>query len=156
MTKLRLLPLLLLATFQLCAQRAVFLEAGGSGGIASLNYEQTFYKRANADFLWRAGLSFAPIDRNNGTGIVIPVLAEMITGRSAHHLELGLGQGITLTTKGKFFALTTVVAGYRWQKEEKPLFFRVSYTPLVSYLVDLQYQNWGGISIGCTFKGERK
>lgn len=131
---------------------SVFLELAGSGGIASLNYERQFSQKENTSFYWRAGLSIAPIDRNNGTGIVFPLMATVLAGRSAHKLEAGIGQGITLTTKGKFFALTTLAIGYRYQPNDARWFYRATYTPLISYLVDFQIQQWGGLSIGYTFK----
>jgi hypothetical protein len=65
---------------------------------------------------------------------------------------LGFGQGITLTTKGNFFILATPSIGYRFAASNSPWFYRFTYTPLVSYLIDFQYQNWAGISIGYTFK----
>jgi hypothetical protein len=37
-------------------------------------------------------------------------------GKNSHKLELGLGQDITITTKDRFFALTTAAIGYRQQK----------------------------------------
>ena len=128
--------------------KAVFLELGGSGGLASVNFEKTFLTKNKKEFTWRAGLSFAPIDKNNGTSIVVPLIVNVLAGQHSHKLELGLGQGLTLTTKGNFFALTTAVVGYRYQSPLKRWFYRVTYTPLISYLVDFQVQHWGGLSIG--------
>ena len=128
--------------------RAVFLELAGSGGIASLNYEKAFAGNERLLFTWRAGFSLAPIDRNNGTGLVFPLMANVLVGPADHKLEVGLGQGFTVTTRGSFFALTTAAVGYRYQAEGKRLFYRATYTPLISYLVDFQVQHWAGISIG--------
>lgn len=146
------LPLLSKAQGELTNRKSVYLEVGGSGGLGSLNYEKIFYTKNNTDFSWRAGLSFAPIDKNNGTGIVFPLMVNALLGKNAHKLELGLGQGITITTRGSFFAVTTAAVGYRFQPVDKRLFYRVTYTPLISYLVDFQVQQWAGISIGYSFK----
>lgn len=135
---------------------SVFLELAGSGGIGSLNFERSFLKKSNTEYFWRAGLSLAPVDKNNGTGIVIPLMINTLIGKSPHKLELGVGQGITITTKGKFFALTTAAIGYRYQSDSKNWFYRATYTPLISYLVDFQIQQWGGISIGYTFNPKAK
>ena len=132
-------------------RRSIFFEIAGSGGFGSFNYEKHFCKRGKAEFTWRVGFSIAPIDKNNGTGIVFPLMINTLIGKSSHKLELGLGQGITVTTRGALFALTTAVIGYRYQSDEKKWFYRVSYTPLISYLVDFQIQQWAGISIGYTF-----
>ncbi len=137
-------------------RKSLYFELAGSGGLGSINYEKLFYKKKNTELTWRAGLSFAPIDKNNGLGIVFPIMANALIGKNAHKLELGLGQGITITTKGSFFALTTAAIGYRYQSESKKWFYRVTYTPLISYLVDFQMQQWGGVSIGYTFNTKTK
>lgn len=141
---------------ELRKRKSFYLEIAGSGGLGSFNYENLFYKKNNAEYTWRAGLSFAPIDKNNGTSIVFPVMINSIIGKNSHKLELGLGQGITITTKGSFFALTIASIGYRYQPETKNWFYRVTYTPLISYLLDFQIQQWGGVSIGYTFNKKAK
>jgi hypothetical protein len=137
-------------------RKSVYFELAGSGGVGSINYEKHFLKKNFTEFTWRAGLSFAPIDKNNGTGIVFPLMINSLIGKNSHKLELGLGQGITITTKGDFFVLTTAAIGYRFQPAIKKWFYRVTYTPLISYLVDFQIQQWGGISIGYTFSKKKQ
>ena len=137
-------------------RKSIFVEIAGSGGLGSINYEKHFFNKNRLTLTWRAGLSCAPIDKNNGTGIVFPVMVNALLGKDVHQLELGLGQGITITTKGQYFALTTAALGYRYQPETKKWFYRVTYTPLISYLIDLQIQQWGGISIGYTFNTKAK
>lgn len=141
---------------ELNKQKSVFLEIAGSGGLGSINYESHFYKKGMTEFTWRLGFSIAPIDKNNGTAIIFPVMINSLIGKKMHKLELGLGQGLTITTKGSPFALTTASIGYRYQSENKNWFYKVAYTPLISYLVDFQVQQWGGISIGYTFKNTIK
>lgn len=136
---------------EITKRKSVFFELAGSGGLGSLNYEKCFLKKNKTDFTFRAGLSFAPIDKNNGVGIVFPVMINSIIGKNDHKIEFGLGQGLTITTKGSFFLLTTAAIGYRYQPDEKKWFYRVTYTPLISYLVDFQVQQWAGVSIGYTF-----
>lgn len=158
MKNILLVILLICQSFLVVAQedfekrRSAFFELGGSGGLGSFNYEKHFLKKGNTEFTWRAGFSLAPIDKNNGVGLVFPLMVNALIGKNAHHLELGLGQGITITTKAHFFFLTTAALGYRFQTESKNWFYRITYTPLISYLVDFQVQHWGGISIGYTFK----
>lgn len=128
--------------------KAVYFELLGSGGFGSLNFEKQILRKNKTDFYWGAGFSIAPIDKNNGIGLVFPLMIHTLLGEKAHRLELGLGQGLTLSTKGSFFALTTAAIGYRYQPESKNWFCRLTYTPLISYLVDFQVQQWGGISMG--------
>lgn len=137
-------------------QRYAFLEVAGSGGLGSLNYERPFLQKNNSTFTGRVGFSIAPIDKNNGFGLVFPVMANVMIGKNAHKLEAGLGQGITFTTKGSFFVRTTAALGYRYQPAEKRIFYRVTYTPLISYLIDFQVEQWFGASIGFTFHKKAK
>jgi hypothetical protein len=148
----------LLFPFFLSAQksRSAYFELMGSGGFGSFNYEKVFKEKGIVDYTFRVGISYTPIDKNNGFGIIFPILVNAQIGKGRHKLELGIGQGITVTTKGSFFVLMPVVVGYRFQKEDKRIFYRVSYTPLISYLVDFQYQNSAGLSIGFTFKEKTK
>lgn len=134
----------------------IFLELAGSGGLGSLNYEQQFKEFESWDITWRAGISLAPIDKNNGVGIVFPLMVNARIGEGASKLDVGIGQGMTITTNGAFFLLTTAAVGYRYQKPESNWFFKAAYTPLISYIVDLQVQHWGGLSIGYTLQNANK
>lgn len=133
-------------------RKSIFLELAGSGGFGSINYETNFYKKNNLELTWRAGLSIFPIDNNNGFAFTFPLMINTLIGKESHKLELGIGQGVTVTTKGSAFALGLATVGYRYQPLDKNLFYRITYTPLISYLIDFQVQQWGGISIGYTFK----
>lgn len=127
-------------------------EIGGNGGLGSLSYEKEFREKEKLALAWKLGFSLAPVDRNNGTGLVFPLMLQVKTGKKSHHLEAGLGQGITVTTKLAWFVRGTALLGYRYENPQKHWVYRVSYTPLVSYLVDFQYQHWAGISIGYRIK----
>lgn len=161
MCKKAIFLLLFTINFSLWSQnvptkRSVFIEIGGNGGLGSINYESPFLLKDNCALTWRAGLSFAPIDKNNGTAIVFPLMVNSIIGSNAHKLELGVGQGLSITTKGSAYILGTALIGYRYQPKNKNIFYRIGYTPLISYLVDFQWQNWAGISIGYSFKPKSK
>lgn len=143
--------LLLLAPAALRAQpaeQALYLELGGSGGLGSVNYERVFREGRTVAWAWRAGFSLAPIDRNNGTALVFPVMAHALVGRSAHRLDIGLGQGLTVTTRGSAFARATTTLGYRYAPSDGRFFGRLAYTPILSYLVDRQIEHWGGLTLG--------
>lgn len=137
--------------FHAVRENAVFLEIGGSGGLGSINYEHTFRRNHLMQLAWRAGFSLAPIDKNNGVGLVFPVMLDFTLGSGVHKLDAGLGQGLTFTTKGNWFVITTAAIGYRYQPVSKRFFLRLNYTPLISYLVDFQVQHWAGLSIGLNF-----
>lgn len=129
-----------------------FLEIGGCGGLGSLNYERALRQQAHWQMTFRSGFSLAPVDRNNGTGLVFPLMVNGITGNQRHHLEVGAGPAFTVTTKGSFFVRGTASMGYRNQLYGKRLFFRVAYTPIFSFLFKFQWQHWAGISIGINLR----
>ena len=137
-------------------RKSVYLEIAGSGGLGSINYEKCFLKKNYTEYTWRAGISFMPIAKRAGTAIVFPLMINSIIGKNSHKLDLSLGQGLTLTTKGNFFILTTAAFGYRYQSENKNWFYRIAYTPLISYIYNFQVQQWGGITIGCTINNPKK
>jgi hypothetical protein len=130
-------------------------ELAGVGGLGSLNFEHNVLDKEVVDIQMRYGLSFMPIDKNNGVGVVMPVLAHFLIGTGAHKLDLGAGQAITITTKGSFFILAPLSFGYRYQPKDKNYFFRMAYTPIVSYLLDFQWQNWAGITYGYHFNRKK-
>lgn len=137
-------------------RQAVFFELAGSGGLASLNYERSLFQTDRTEFTFRGGISFAPVDKNNGTALVFPIMFNGIFGSKAHKLEIGLGQGVSITTKGSFFSLATAALGYRFYTPSERWFYRATYTPLISYLIDFQVQHWAGISIGYLFQQKKE
>lgn len=131
-------------------QKAIFLELGGNGGLASINYEMPVLKNLESDFNLRFGFSMSPVDKNNGNVLVFPVMFNGTLGKK-HAFEYGIGQTFSVTTKGAFFIMGIAQAGYRYNFSSKPLFLRVNYTPIISYILDFQWQHWGGVSIGYYF-----
>lgn len=134
--------------------RYLALELGGSGGLASLNYEQSFFQKNIHRLHFRAGFSMAPVDRNNGTALVFPVMVHWLAGRGRHHLDTGAGQSFSITTKGSFFLRTPLCLGYRIEPPDKRFYVRFAYTPIVSYLLDFQWEHWAGIALGYRFGGK--
>jgi hypothetical protein len=128
--------------------RNIYFELAGSGGLGSFNYESKINKLEKFNLRFRVGLSYGPIDRNNGGVIVVPLMIHSLIGKKQHLLDIGIGQSISFTTKGNFFFLMPLSLGYRWDNNTKRCFWRFSYTPIVSYLLDFQWQHWGGITFG--------
>ncbi len=124
------------------------LELAGIGGLGSINIEKNFLQINKLNLGWRAGFSLAPIDSNNGTALIFPVMLQAKWGGPVHSLEFSAGQALTVTTKGSVFILMPLSLGYRLEPAGKNYFLRVAYTPLVSWLLDWQWQHWGGISFG--------
>jgi hypothetical protein len=131
------------------------LELAGSGGLASISYERNFLDKEVVDLHWRLGFSYAPVDKNNGGALVFPVLVHGVIGKNAHKLDVGLGQTLSITTKGRTFVMMPAVLGYRFQPTEKNYFLRLAYTPIISYLVDFQVQHWAGFTYGYHFNRKK-
>lgn len=124
---------------------AVHAEIGGMGGIYSLSWERGIGKQ---NWFIQPGMAVY------GTGkyrlLIFPVIVKKTFGAHAHKLETGIGQGITFAFGQGFqvFPRGILDIGWRYQKENSPWIFRACYTPMISYIADLQYQHWGGISLG--------
>lgn len=131
--------------------KSVFFEIAGSGGLGSVNYEKTFLKKNISEFTWRVGLTAVPIDNKKDIVISFPLMVNALIGKGSHKVEAGFGQGVTITTRKEVFAIAIAALGYRYQNPNKKWFYRITYTPLISYIVNFQIQQWGGISIGYTF-----
>ncbi len=151
---LLLLPLTGLTQTDTPKKKSFFLELAGSGGFGSVNFEKDVRIKKNIIYSSRIGFCFIPIDRNNGNALIFPYLFNARVGKNAHKLEVGIGQGVTLTTRGSFFVLGLAAIGYRFEPLEKKIFFKIGYTPLISYIFDRQIEHWGGIGIGYTFKSK--
>ncbi len=127
---------------------SLYFELGGVGGLGSFNFNKTIYSNIHYQLLWRAGFSIAPIDKNNGTTLVFPLLIHGQLGASKHKLDVGIGQTFSITTKGNYFIILPCSIGYLHAPSNKNTWFRLAYTPILSYLFDTQYQHWGGITFG--------
>lgn len=127
--------------------KSLFLELGGSAGVWSINLEQPVHKIKKPGFAFRMGVGLLPIDKNNGFLFTLPFAISYIQGKQ-HKVESFFGHSISLTTKGQFFGQLTPGLGYRYERPHKKVFYRLVYAPLISYLLDFQYQHWVGISIG--------
>lgn len=145
-----------IAGYSQTKQTQFFFELAGSGGLGSFNIEKEFAQKNKVQFTYRAGISFSPIDKNNGSAIIFPLMVNAIIGEPKHQFEAGIGQGLTITTKGSAFALATGALGYRHQIKESRMFYRLTYTPLISYLIDTQIQHWAGVSLGFVLEKNKK
>ncbi len=137
------------------SEHRLFFEGLGNAGFGSLNYEKRLVKLdcPKSEFVFRTGLSGFPGDVNTGTTLVLPNSFNFLYG-NAHKLELGFGQTLSVRLKGALFIRTVFNLGYRFQKPDKHVFYRLTYTPLMSNIWDIQFQHWGGFSIGYQFLKE--
>ena len=145
--------ILTLLSFQSFGQTHNYLsfELAGSGGVGSLNFEHAFFKKEALELDYRIGFSAAPIDKNNGVGLVFPLMVHGIYGKKASKLDIGTGIALTITTRGALYLKSPVSIGYRFEPIDKNYYLRLAYTPLVGYIVDFNVQHWGGFTYGYKF-----
>tara|TARA_B100001121_G_scaffold227241_1_gene200576 strand:- start:63743 stop:64204 length:462 start_codon:yes stop_codon:yes gene_type:complete len=150
------LILLILITFQivLCfgQSKSIIIEVGGNAGLGSINFENIFKTKETSRLFFRAGISGTPLDQNTGFLLILPITFGGFIGNTEHFFEWGAGLSPSLTTKGGFFARGVINCGYRWENKSKPFFLGLKYAPLISFIVDFQYQHWAGITIGYKLK----
>lgn len=132
--------------------RRIFIEAGGNGGLYSINYEQDFRKILNKNLKWEVGFSVVPW---GGKRVIIdfPLSLNYTIGNGKHKAEAGSGQLIIFGNKAPTgLALRgTFHFGYRYQPENKRTFLKIAYTPLYSYMYNFQWEHWFGVGVGFHF-----
>jgi hypothetical protein len=121
----------------------VYVELAGSGGLGSVNL--TTPLRGPVDL--RVGLSLLPVTRDTGWVVVVPVMAEAHSAGRWQALG-GIGLGPSITTKGAPWARGLLAAGVRYVPPDGRAWAGIAYTPLVSFLLDLQLQHWAGLQLG--------
>lgn len=146
-----LLVFLFVGTNQAAREDVLGVEILGSGGLGALTYESRW-----AQWGCSLGFSLAPIDRNNGVALVFPMHIRKFFLEGDHRFVLGTGQAITITTKGQYFLMGLLECGWMWKRKDSPWAVKLAYTPLVSYLVDFQWQHWAGFSCSYAFSGDSK
>jgi len=135
--------------------RYIGFELGGNGGLYSVNMERSLLKDYQKHWHWRYGISIFP---NSGRlNLVVPLEINYLIGNNNHYAEIGFGQGIAIAWDYNwnwvhFFPRATGRIGYRWYSSNQKYFFSIAYIPLISYLLEVQYQNWFGVMAAIKLK----
>jgi len=142
---------------------SVYLEIGGAAGLWSLNYDRELWE-INENFRLHARAGLGMYSESNGAGspdIIIPISNMVLFGEGTHRVEAG--GGITYynwtlrdALKPDGFSrrsdlLGHLILGYRFQKLESGLMFRVAYTPIIINYSNKPFEHWAGGSIGYAF-----
>lgn len=139
-------------------RQAVFVEAFGSGGLYSVNYDRRF-KPGNQGLGGRVGVGggwLYSTDETEGARYVsFPILLNYIAGKGRSGFEAGIGLTTNVApTKpiGDPKLLTYGVAnlGYRLQPLKNGFMMRATWTPVFDK--DGFYGEWAGLSFGYSFK----
>lgn len=134
-------------------------ELGGSGGLGSFNYESVFGQNEKIRYSFRTGFSFMPIDKNNGVALIFPQMLHGILGKKSHQMDFGIGLSPSFTTNfGGAYVRMPLSFSYRFEPEGKNHYWRIGYTPLISFLFDFQWEHWAGVTYAykLKFKGNKK
>ncbi|CAH0994650.1 hypothetical protein EMA8858_00762 [Emticicia aquatica] len=143
----------------------IYLEAFGTGGYGSVNYERVLFHQKNKQYPklnvgLRVGVSTLHLRDFEGKfnpDLIFPVSINAFYGK-IHHLEVGLGQTIsnvvqtntsTFTIERKTTLSSNFTVGYRYQKNKRGPIFRLNYSPIIS--TNKVYNNWFGLSVGYGF-----
>jgi hypothetical protein len=149
------------------SKNTIYIEGAGAGGYGSINYERIYFlsKKTSSSyskiaFAFRLGASTYYLNDYTNTfnpEIIVPVALHFLYGRN-HKLEFGVGQTVTSFVRASSSNFqpkrdirnhTHFALGYRYQKNKGGLLFRIAYTPILEFNID--YQHWGGLSIGYAF-----
>ena len=141
-----------------------YLEVGGAAGLWSLNYDRELWE-INEKFRLNGRAGLGIYSEFNGAGfpdVIIPISNMVLFGEGTHRVEAG--GGITYynwtlrdALKPDGFSrrsdlLGNLILGYRFQKSDGRLMFRVSYTPIIINDSNKPFEHWAGGSIGYAFK----
>lgn len=138
----------------------VFLETGGFGGYGSINYEYLINKINKLKLSVRIGLSTYHLnDYTNqfNPDLIIPIAINAYYG-NRHNIDLGFGQTITSIVyaddsdykpKRSNSLNTNISIGYRYQKVEGGVMFKVAYAPIIEK--NELYRHWLLLSFGYSF-----
>lgn len=142
------------------SKNLIFIEAFGYGGYGSLNYGYTFLVKNKLKVAGRIGLgTYYMFDYSNNFNpdIIIPLGISGYYGES-HNVGFGFGQTISnivyadnvnYQPKRETCISTNFTIGYRYQKREGGIMFRIAYMPIIEK--NRFYAFWGGISLGYAF-----
>ena len=137
-------------------ERYLTFEAGGAGGLGSFNFEKSFYQKSSVNLIFRAGISGLPFG-SKGVVLIFPIMVHAVIGQNNHKLDVGIGQApsATVPLTGIFIRMP-LSFGYKYEPKNKNHYWRAAYTPLVSYLVQFQWEHWAGVTFGYKLKAKKK
>ncbi len=142
------------------AGHLIYIEAAGTGGYGSLNYERVLCSKKNFIYSLRAGIStshFKDFTNNFNPDLLVPLSLNVSYGKN-HKIIAGLGQTIASKVQAAYADLrphrktncySNFTFGYRYQKNTGGLIFTCAYTPVLDWKG--LFKNWIGISFGYCF-----
>jgi hypothetical protein len=148
-------------------KNSYYLEIMGNGFLYSINYDRIIYEKEKFKISGRIGFTYMPywevFTEVRGPGI--PLELNFLFGKRSNLLELGFGATYFYFTdpyydqKNYHFLMENLRLGYRHQKVDGRLLFRIAIVPISTFPIDPAFDDDGwiipyyaGISIGFTSK----
>ena len=151
-------------TGQTVSKNSIYLEVFGIAGLYSVNYDRIIKITERSLLAGRIGVSYYNDNNSKTEYLIFPLeLTTLRRKNKRHHLEYGFGVVLFLVddsySEQYAFIMGSLRLGYRYQKPEGGLLFRIGFTPIIPIAVlqpgsefDQKIVPWGGISIGYSFK----
>ncbi|TXK48608.1 hypothetical protein FVR03_07880 [Pontibacter qinzhouensis] len=155
-------------------RNTVYVELLGNGGFYSLNFDRILVNRENWKIAGRVGVTyFNHFDNYSSQVAGVPLELSYLRGKGNHYFEAGLGLNPVYRSRynfnkelGKQHELNiwaNARLGYRYQKREGGVFYRIAYTPILSKTIFSKNEShpsstswampvWFGLSIGKTLQ----
>ena len=137
-------------------KNSVYFELGGNGLFYSFGYDRLFTISDISKFSLGSGIMYL---LSEGGILASPQINYLIGNK--HNIEIGIGitLPIFISTElnhyiDNFYWFNLYRVGYRYQKKEGGLLFRIGFTPWTFFITgDKVGTNftWGGIAVGWTF-----
>ncbi len=129
---------------KLAKKNAVYLEILGQGLFYSVNYDRILIKGERLAVAGRIGLSYYPVTNFfEAHTVAIPIEFNLLVGKGLTYFEFGLAgtymQGLDKPSFSKSL-FASLRLGYRYQKDNGGLLFRIGFTPLLPIILDDEYQ----------------
>ncbi len=140
-------------------QNTIYLEALGTGGLGSLNYERVVWRKGRSTFNARVGISTIHVHdftRNFNPDLLFPIGAAAYYGdRVQAEVSAGLAFTSIVYPDPEDFAPVRrgelqgwVAIGGRYLDPRNGWMLRATYTPIIEFG---NWRHWGGASLGHTF-----
>ena len=150
-------------------RNTLFIELGGNSPFYSLNYDRIIVNKINWKLAARIGAMYLYDNRSylesiRNKNYSIPLELSFLKGKNNHNLEIGIGataffKEYVETTRDNFLSLASFGRiGYRYQKNNGGIFFKVGFTPIIQFKKNMDSINpkyvypWAGLAIGYTLK----
>lgn len=139
-------------------KNTIYIEAFGPGLLNSLSYDRLYRTSKTIKTSVSAGVTIMPSIGISDFYSGAQLSYNFLFTKKNHHMELGMGLNFLMDevkegveylgesgNEKNYFVYFTPKLGYRFQRPQGGIFFRVTFTPLVAFM-----NRVGGISVGNT------